>query len=190
MSRRLRWSSPEGVHAGWNFCGGPLARRCHRIGARRVVLGQQAQVACAGYGTYGPRTGWLEVPLGTTVDSVQLDGVLSEGTTPVTAAAVSGLTATISGPGRVSVNWVNPTSPGYRYTVIRVEQGTPVAESPTAGTAVYHGTGTSTKVTGLIAGETYTVTAFAIDKHGNVSDPSNVVVVASGPLAGSFSRRT
>lgn len=50
MSRRLRWSSPEGVHAGWNFCGGPLARRCHRIGARRVVLGQQAQVACAGYG--------------------------------------------------------------------------------------------------------------------------------------------
>lgn len=147
-------------------------------------------VAFAPSGTYGPRTGWLEVPLGTTVDSVQLDGVLSEGTTPVTAAAVSGLTATTSGPGRVSVNWVNPTSPGYRYTVIRVEQGTPVAESPTAGTAVYHGTGTSTKVTGLIAGETYTVTAFAIDKHGNVSDPSNVVVVARRPLAGSFSRRT
>src|SRR5215831_2266277 len=140
-------------------------------------------VAFAPSDTYGPRTGWLRVPLGTTVDSVQLDGVLSEGTTPVTTAGVSGLTATTSGPGRVSVRWVNPTSPGYRYTVIRVEQGTPIAESPTAGTAVYHGTGTSTEVTGLIAGETYTVTAFAIDQHGNVSDPSNVVVVAGG-LAG------
>ncbi len=134
--------------------------------------------------TYGPRTGRLRVPLGTSVDSVQLDGVLSDGTTPVTNAGVSGLTATASSPDRVSVSWVNPTSPDYRYSVIRIEQGTPTAEYPTAGTAVYHGTGTSTEVTGLIAGDTYTITAFAIDQHGNVSDPSNVVVVAGGRLAG------
>jgi hypothetical protein len=142
-------------------------------------------VAFAPSATYGPRTGWLRVPLGTTVHSVQLDGVLSEGTTPVVPPApVSGLTATMSGPARVSVSWANPTSPDYRYTVIRVEHGTPLAESPIAGTAVYHGTGTSTEVTGLIAGDTYTVTAFAIDQHGNASDPSNVVVVAGGRLAG------
>lgn len=141
-------------------------------------------VAFAPSTTYGPRTGWLQVPLGSTVDSVQLDGVLSEGTTPVPTAAVSGLTATTSGPDRASVSWVNPTSPDYRYTVIRVEQGIPAAESPTAGTAVYDGTGTSTEVTGLIAGDTYIVTAFAVDQYGNVSDPSNVVVVAGGRLAG------
>lgn len=74
----------------------------------------------------------------------------------------------------VHITWRNP--PGTRYTVIRVEEGTPVGVAPIAGQAVYSGSGTNAQVAGLASGSTYTVTAFTVDDYGNISAPSNLRV--------------
>ena len=48
MSRRLRWASPKGAHAGWNLLRRAAGTKVPPDGG--AVLGEQAQVACAGYG--------------------------------------------------------------------------------------------------------------------------------------------
>ena len=48
MSRRLRWASPKGAHAGWNLLRRAAGTKVPPDGG--AVLAEQAQVACAGYG--------------------------------------------------------------------------------------------------------------------------------------------
>ncbi|HUQ63095.1 MAG TPA: hypothetical protein VM121_05040 [Acidimicrobiales bacterium] len=82
----------------------------------------------------------------------------------------------------LSLNWDNPGATDYRYTVIRIQRGSPAAVAPFVGKAVYAGTDTDALVHGLDPGATYTVTAFTVDQYGNVSNPARLSVVGP-PLA-------
>ena len=107
-------------------------------------------------------------------DSGALTGELKYDAEPVTAPApgVSGLTASATGSG-LAISWANPASTGYRYTLVRIiPSGNPAGLAPYASAAVYAGTGTSAAAQGLVKGDTYTVTAYAVDQYGNVSAPA------------------
>lgn len=106
-----------------------------------------------------------------------LTGTLDYDAAPVVTppVGVSHLSAVRSGTG-LAISWVNPAFSGYRYTVVRMESGYPVAKAPTAGRAVYTGHGTQATAFGLQAGEHYEITAFTVDQYGNVSGPSSIGV--------------
>jgi hypothetical protein len=98
---------------------------------------------------------------------------IEAGTLRSPPAGVSDLAATRAG-SALRVSWRNPA--GSHYTLIRIEEGSPVGLSPVAGQAVYSGSGTSAQMIGLASGSTYTVTAFTVDEFGDVSAASNVTV--------------
>jgi chitodextrinase len=91
-------------------------------------------------------------------------------TTP--PANVSGFTAT-PGNQQNALGWTNPTDTDFAGVVIR-RSTTGYPATPTSGTAVYSGSGTSVIDVGLVNGTTYYYTAFAYDTSGNF---------ASGALA-------
>lgn len=91
---------------------------------------------------------------------------------------VTNLSSTTSG-GTVEITWSNPTVTQWAYTVLRVQPASALAPQAFTGTAVFGGTGTSASVNGLSHGGAYEVTAFTVDKSGNVS-PSEVLDV-TGP---------
>jgi hypothetical protein len=102
-----------------------------------------------------------------------LTGELKYDAEPVTTVAgVSRLNAGVNQSG-LQITWANPASSRYRYTLVRIEpSGTPAGIAPYAGTSAYGGTGTSSTVHGLVKGHTYTIVAYAVDKYGNVSHPT------------------
>ncbi len=78
----------------------------------------------------------------------------------------------------------SPTSSTWANTVVRLQPSALPTSAPVAGTAVYTGTGSSALVSGLNPGQTYTATAYAVDRYGNVSDPTQLVVsLADGFVA-------
>lgn len=109
-----------------------------------------------------------------------LSGVVKFDAEPVVTPPpdVTNLSATASG-STVHLTWTNPTVTQWAYTVLRVQPTAAVATAPFTGTAVFEGTGTAATLTGLTHGASYAVTAFTVDKHGNVS--SAEVLDVTGP---------
>ena len=86
-------------------------------------------------------------------------------TTP--PADVSGFTA-MAGDEQISLSWTNPTDADFAGVKILRKTGSHPT-TPTDGTVVYDGTGTSTTDTGLTNGTTYYYTAFSYDGVPNYS---------------------
>ena len=80
---------------------------------------------------------------------------------------VSGFTAT-PGDGQVSLSWTNPTDADFAGVRILRKTGS-APTSPTDGTLVHQGTGTSQVDTGLANGTTYYYGAFTYDAMPNYS---------------------
>jgi hypothetical protein len=106
-----------------------------------------------------------------------LYGELKYNSAPVVTSppGVTNLAATHQA-GGLSVTWQNPSASGYRYTLIRIEAGTPAAVAAFAGLSGYAGSGTSTTIKGLHSGSPYTLVAFTVDQYGNVSYPVELQV--------------
>ena len=81
---------------------------------------------------------------------------------------VSDLKAT-GGIGTATVSWTRPAITDLDQVIVRRATGTTPPSSPTAGTAVYAGTGTSATATGLTTGTTYTFRAWVRDRSGKYS---------------------
>src|SRR6185503_19114928 len=92
---------------------------------------------------------------------------------------VTNFTAT-PGDTQVSLSWINPTG-DFTGTMIRFST-TGYPGSPTGGTLLYQGAGTSTTHTGLTNGVTYYYSAFAYDEVPNYSGAAT----ASATPAGAF----
>ncbi len=97
---------------------------------------------------------------------------------PLPPPGVTGLIANPNG-SQATLSWTNPAGANYAYTVVRIEPGAMVATSPVAGTAVASGRLTSAVASGLQLGQTYTVSAFAVDIAGEVSGPTQIVVTTA-----------
>jgi lysophospholipase L1-like esterase len=83
---------------------------------------------------------------------------------------VTNLNATI-GDGKVVLSWTNPTTAFDLVKVVRKAGGTPA--SPTDGTLVFSGTGTSVSDTGLVNGTAYGYAVWVV--HGtDLSAPSSL----------------
>ena len=81
--------------------------------------------------------------------------------------AVSNLRAT-AGLGTATLNWTLPSISDLDQVIVRVAAGTTPPASPTAGTAVYAGTGTSATMTGLNT-SVRTVAVWVRDRGGVLS---------------------
>jgi len=79
---------------------------------------------------------------------------------------VTGFTASAS-EGQIALAWADPADADLAGVVVQMAQGTTPPASPTDGTRVYQGTGTSATATGLPDGTTYSFAAFAFDEVPN-----------------------
>ncbi|TSC76142.1 MAG: peptidase families S8 and S53 domain-containing protein [Parcubacteria group bacterium Gr01-1014_31] len=85
----------------------------------------------------------------------------------------------VSGYGDITLRWTMPSDPGIvRVAIVRASGSTP--SSPTDGTSVFIGLGTSTADAAVAAGTTYTYAAFTYDHAAN-SSASAVVSAALLP---------
>jgi hypothetical protein len=86
----------------------------------------------------------------------------------------------VGGIGTVDVSWPAPPITDLDQVVVRMAAGTmtPPA-SPTAGTAVYTGIGTTVFVTGLAAGTTYAFAAWVRDRTGALSPVRTGVLIGT-----------
>ena len=99
--------------------------------------------------------------------------------------AVSSLSATANGPSSISVNWgaPNPVStngalaPASGYTYFVTYQDLSMAGSKPTTIEV---TGTSTTLTGLNAGDQYSISVTTRDQYGNLSVPVTTTAMAVG----------
>jgi hypothetical protein len=92
---------------------------------------------------------------------------------------VTGIALSPADPGIIDVAWTDP-DPDQLWldrVVVRMATGNVPPASPTAGTAVYSGTGTAARVSGVTNGVSYSFSLFAFDQAGNHS------VAASRTLA-------
>jgi hypothetical protein len=106
-------------------------------------------------------------------------------TTP--PANVTGFTA-VPGNQQIALSWANPVDVDFAGVRIR-RSTTGYPATPTAGTAVYDASGTSTLNTGLTNGTLYYYAAFAYDSSGNfatgaVTNGTPADAVAPGPITG------
>ena len=119
-------------------------------------------------------TGATVVPPGNClINNASCDGVPADLTAP---SVPTGLAVTATGPGSVSLGWKASTD-NVGVVGYRVYEG---------GTVVAATTGTSTKVTGLLAGSVHVFTVTALDDAGNESGHSSVLngTAGSGTLPG------
>ncbi|MCW2524867.1 MAG: hypothetical protein JWO63_3202 [Frankiales bacterium] len=100
--------------------------------------------------------------------------VESDMTGPGAVARVRLLT---SGAAR-SLSWVNPTAKDYRYTLVRLSEGSTPAPTPASGRFLYLGASSGFTLPALGAGVAYTATFFTVDTNGNVS-PAGSLALAS-----------
>jgi hypothetical protein len=92
---------------------------------------------------------------------------------------VSSLTAT-PGNGQVSLSWVNPADADFAGVKVLRKTGN-YPSSPTDGTVVYSGTGTSTTDTGLANGTPYYYKAFSYDLLTNYASGVTTTATPQAP---------
>ena len=85
---------------------------------------------------------------------------------PIAAVVVSGTGSTRT------VSWANPCIGDYAYTAVRLYAGSTVGGPAQTGYAIYSGAGQSAVLTGLRAGQAYTIAAYPVDPTGNVGAPT------------------
>jgi hypothetical protein len=85
-----------------------------------------------------------------------------------------------------NVTWPAPPITDLDQVIVRMAAGTTAPASPTAGTAVYTGIGTTVFVTGLKPGTTYTFAAWVRDRTGALS-PVRTARLVGTSLTGSVS---
>ncbi|MEV4660651.1 hypothetical protein AB0J85_01760 [Micromonospora echinofusca] len=91
---------------------------------------------------------------------------------------VSDLKAT-GGVGSATLSWTLPSITDLDQVIVRSATGPTAPSSPTAGSAVYGGTGSSVTATGLAPGTTYTFAVWVKDSSGNLSAAPSVTLVGS-----------
>ncbi len=123
----------------------------------------------------------LNVPAGelTYISVFTYDASGNTRTTPVSVseysapAAVTNLNAVADPAGnKVNLSWTNPTG-DYNATTVRRATGSYPA-TPTDGTSVYEGTGTSKSDTGLTDGTQYYYSVWAHDSYSNYSPVAQI----------------
>lgn len=95
----------------------------------------------------------------------------------------------VGGLGRATLSWTNPADADFAGVVIRMAKGSTPPTSPSAGTQVYSGKGTSAVVTGLTQGQVYSFSAFTHDEVPNHSGAVSRSVVGTR-LTSSVSAKT
>jgi hypothetical protein len=75
----------------------------------------------------------------------------------------------------VTLTWLNPRSPDWVSTVVRIAAGTTAPASPTSGTGVYAGQGTTATVKNLKAGSTYSISVFSKDSEGLTTRKTRII---------------
>ncbi|MEU6074448.1 hypothetical protein [Micromonospora sp. NPDC047074] len=93
-------------------------------------------------------------------------------------AMVSNFKAT-GGVGSATLSWTLPSITNLDQVIVRSATGPTAPSSPTAGTAVYGGTGSGVTATGLVPGTTYTFAAWVKDSSGKLSAAPSVTLVGS-----------
>jgi type VII secretion-associated serine protease mycosin len=96
-------------------------------------------------------------------------------TVDVAPPAVSGLKAQGAYQG-ATLSWALPSITDLDKVVVRASAGTTAPSSPSQGIAVYSGTGSSAKATGLTAGTTYTFRVWVRDRSGSYGPASTVTL--------------
>jgi hypothetical protein len=121
------------------------------------------------------------------VASGVLDGVGSEltdgfsttfRTQDVGPAALSGMTVA-GGIGTATLTWPKPAITDQDAVIIRMAAGATAPASPTTGTAVYTGIGTTVMVTGLPYGTSYSFAAWVKDRSGKLSPAATFRLVGT-----------
>jgi hypothetical protein len=96
-------------------------------------------------------------------------------TVDVAPPPVTGLAAT-GGLRSATISWTKPAITDLDQVIVRMAAGTTAPASPTAGTAVYAGTGSSAAVSGLAAGTAYTFRVWIRDRSGKYSTAPSAVL--------------
>ncbi|MCU7722189.1 S8 family serine peptidase [Actinoplanes sp. KI2] len=93
-------------------------------------------------------------------------------------AAVTNLKAT-GGTRAAALSWTLPSITDLDQVIVRMAAGNTAPSGPTAGTAVYAGTGSSATVTGLTSGATYTFAAWVRDRSGKYSPVATIQLLGT-----------
>jgi hypothetical protein len=93
-------------------------------------------------------------------------------------AAVTNLKAT-GGTRAAALSWTLPSITDLDQVIVRMAVGNTAPSGPTAGTAVYAGTGSSAVVTGLASGSNYTFGVWVKDRSGKYSPAATVQLVGT-----------
>lgn len=122
----------------------------------------------------------LLIVAATTTASLTLSPLVIASADVTPPAPVQYFTA-MGGNGTATLSWLNPSNADTHF-IARMVPGTTPPETPTSGTAVYDGTGTSAKVSHLIAGQSYSFSVWTEDSLGNFSTPAHQVLIGTRVL--------
>ncbi|MDQ1683650.1 MAG: hypothetical protein QOC82_387 [Frankiaceae bacterium] len=74
-----------------------------------------------------------------------------------------------------TVGWKKPTDVDLAHIIVRMASGVTPPTTPTSGTGVYSGTGTSVVVSHLTPGRTYSFSIWTEDTNGNLTGPAHEI---------------
>lgn len=80
---------------------------------------------------------------------------------------------------KADLSWTRPALGDFARVVVRMASGSTPPGSPTSGTEVYRGTGSSAQVTGLAAGTSYSFSVWIQDKGGHSSTAKKLTLVGT-----------
>lgn len=80
---------------------------------------------------------------------------------------------------KADLSWTRPALGDFARVVVRMASGSTPPGSPTSGTEVYRGTGSSAQVTGLAAGTSYSFSVWIQDKGGKYSSAKKLTLVGT-----------
>jgi hypothetical protein len=92
---------------------------------------------------------------------------------------VTDLSAAVDGDS-VDLGWTAPVDDDRAETVVRRVADSSPAATPTAGSAVYHGTRTSATATAIPTGVDQTFTVFSLDRDGNAGQGRSLTLEGTG----------
>lgn len=80
---------------------------------------------------------------------------------------------------KANLSWTRPAVGDFARVVVRMASGSTPPASPTSGTEVYRGSGSSAQVTGLSAGASYSFSVWVQDKGGHSSTAKKLTLVGT-----------